>query len=91
MSESCHLTWFPPLTSVTGVESSLAFDEPIAVSDLLHRLLAAFPGLDKFTHIDRETGAVVGLMVLRGDTLLMPGDVVEPGGKLEILSAIDGG
>jgi hypothetical protein len=91
MSESCRITWYPPLTSVTGTESTLDFDEPMAVSDLLERLLTDFPDLGKFTHVERDTGIVAGLMVLRGDALLMPGDIVEPGGKLEILPAIDGG
>lgn len=91
MTDTCRLTWYPPLTSVTGTESSLDLDGPLPVSKLLHRLLKVYPDLGKFTHIDSETGAVAGLMVLRGDTLLMPGDMVEPGGRLEILSAIDGG
>ena len=91
MTQSCHITWYPPLTSVTGTESTLDFDAPMPVRDFLDRLLTDFPDLGKFTHVERDTGAVVGLMVLRGDTLLMPNDIVEPGGKLDVLSAIDGG
>lgn len=91
MHDPCQITWYPPLTSVTGTESQLDLEGPLPVRDLLHRLLKIFPELGKFTHIEAGTGAVAGLMVLRGDTLLNLGDTVEPGGRLEILSAIDGG
>ena len=91
MTDTCRIIWYPPLTSVTGNESSLDLDESLPLGDLLHRLLETFPELGKFTHIEADTGAVAGLMVLCGDSLMRPSDVIEPGSRLEVLSAIDGG
>lgn len=91
MIETCRITWHPPLTAITGRESTVDLDLPISVGDLLRRLYRDLPDLSNYTHLDPDNRAVIGLMVLRGDSLLKPSDMVEPGGSVEILSAIDGG
>lgn len=91
MAAVTRIRWYPPLDQVKGRESEIPLDGPIPVGDLLHRLCDDDPGLSRFVQVDAATDAVLGLMVLQGDTLLRLGDVVEPGTPLEILAAIDGG
>lgn len=91
MAGVTRIKWYPPLDKVKGPESEIGLDGPLPVGDLLHRLCDDEPELSRFVQIDSETNAVLGLMVLRGDTLLRLGDIVEPGTPLEILAAIDGG
>lgn len=91
MAAPTRIKWYPPLDKVKGPESTIDLAAPLAVGELLHRLCAEEPGLARFVQVDADTNAVLGLMVLRGDTLLRLGDTVEPGTPLEILAAIDGG
>jgi len=91
MAAVTRIRWYPPLDQVKGRESEIDLAGPLAVGDLLHRLCAEEPGLARFVQVDAATNAVLGLMVLRGDTLLRLSDSVEPGTSLEILAAIDGG
>ncbi len=91
MAAMTRIKWYPPLDSVKGPESEIEIDGPMAVADLLRRLCAEDPALSRFAHLDEGSNLVLGLMVLRGETLLRPSDTVEPGGRLEILAAIDGG
>lgn len=91
MAAVTRIKWYPPLDQVKGRESEIELAGPLPLADLLHRLCDDDPGLSRFVQIDAETQAVLGLMVLVGDTLLRLGDTVEPGTDLEILAAIDGG
>lgn len=91
MAATTRIKWYPPLDSVKGPETGIELAGPVAVADLLRRLCAEDPALSRFARIDEAGNAVVGLLVLRGDTLLRAADPVEPGGLLEILPAIDGG
>jgi len=91
MAAMTRIKWYPPLDSVKGQESEIALAEPTAVADLLCRLCAEDPALARFAHLDPGSNLVLGLMVLNGETLLRPSDIVEPGVRLEILAAIDGG
>lgn len=91
MAAVTRIKWYPPLDQVKGPESEITLAGPLPVADLLHRLCDETPGLSRFVQVDSETSAVLGLMVLRGDTLLRLADTVEPGTFLEILAAIDGG
>ena len=86
-----RIKWYPPLDSVKGPETEIEMDGPTAVDALLRRLCAEDPALSRFAQVDADSHLVLGLMVLMGDTLLRPADTVEPGARLEILAAIDGG
>ncbi|MBE0531254.1 MAG: MoaD/ThiS family protein [Rhodospirillales bacterium] len=91
MAAMTRIKWYPPLDSVKGPESEIEIGGPTTVGDLLCRLCAEDPALSRFVHLDPGSNLVLGLMVLKGETLLRPSDTVEPGGRLEILAAIDGG
>jgi len=91
MTAMTRIKWYPPLDSVKGPETEIALDEPTAVAALLRRLCAEDPALSRFAQVDADSNLVLGLMVLAGDALLRPADTVEPGARLEILAAIDGG
>jgi|GEM_PF-4168695 len=91
MAAMTRIKWYPPLDSVKGPETEIELDGPTAVADLLGRLCAEDPALARFAHLDEDSKLVLGLLVLKGDALLRASDTVEPGGRLEILPAIDGG
>ena len=91
MAAATRIRWYPPLDQVKGRESEIALPGPLPLADLLHLLCDDEPGLARFVQVDAQTNAVLGRMVLRGDTLLRLSDTVEPGTPLEILAAIDGG
>jgi len=91
MAATTRIKWYPPLDSIKGSETGIDLAGPVAVAELIGRLCAEDPALSRFVRVDAAGNAVVGLLVLRGDTLLRAADTVEPGGLLEILPAIDGG
>lgn len=91
MAAATRIRWYPPLDQVKGRESEITLPGPLPLAEFLHWLCDDDPGLSRFVQVDAATDAVLGLMVLQGDTLLRLSDTVEPGTPLEILAAIDGG
>jgi len=86
-----RVRWYPPLASLTGPETTIELDGPATVGDLLQRLCREQPKLLGFARLDKDTGAVIGLIVLCGNDLMKDSDRVEPGGTLDIMAAIEGG
>ena len=91
MAAPSRIRWYPPLDSVKGRETELVLEAPIQMGDLLKRFCHEDAGLQRFIPTGMEGGDVASFMVLQGEKLLRPSDVIQPGADLDILSAIDGG
>ena len=91
MTTSSRIKWYPPLDAIKGDATELDLAAATPVREVLLRLQAEEPRLQKFFRMKPDSAICSGLIILKGGDILKLDDTIAPGDEVEIMAAIEGG